>query len=73
MNNITENNVKIGDITLLFVEMTKCKDERNQQPVFAVPGGGRIVGRANAIRAAKAMINSNSTLRAKKFKAVRNA
>lgn len=63
MNNITEKNVKVGDITLLFVGMTNDKDERNQQPIFAVPGRGKIVGRANAIRAAKAMINCNSELR----------
>lgn len=71
MNNITEKNVKVGEITLLFVEMTNDKDERNQQPIFAVPGRGKIVGRTNAIRAAKNIINCNSKLRMNKYKGVK--
>ena len=71
MNNITEKNVKVGDITLLFIEMTECEDERNQQPVFAVPGRGKIVGRTNAIRAAKNIINCHSKLRMNKYKGVK--
>ena len=58
-------NVKVGEITLLFIGMTDDKDERNQQEVFAVPGRGKVVGRGNATAAAKALINSNKQLRVK--------
>ena len=71
MNNITEKNVKVGDITLLFVGMTDDKDERNKQPVFAVPGRDKIVGRTNAIRAAKNIIKCNAKLRLNKYKGVK--
>lgn len=57
-------NVKVGEITLLFVGMTDDKDERDKQEIFAVPGG-KIIGRGNATAAAKALINSNEQLRVK--------
>ena len=59
------NNVIVGEITLLFVGMTDDKDERNQQEIFAVPGRGKVVGRGNAVRAAKGLANSNEQLRVK--------
>ncbi len=42
MNNITEKDVTVGDIKLLFVRMTDENDERDKQPIFALPGRGKI-------------------------------
>jgi hypothetical protein len=58
--------VKVGDIEFPFIGMSEDKDERNQQEMFAVPGGFTITGRGNAERAAKALINSNEPLRVKR-------
>jgi hypothetical protein len=63
MNSPLSKDVTVNDIKLLFIGMTDEKDERNNQPIFAVPGCGKITGRSNAIRAAKAIINCNKTLR----------
>lgn len=55
MNAIIDKNVTIGDITLTAIGGDK----------FAAPGGGIIRGRANAIRAAKNIVKSNTKLRIK--------
>lgn len=55
MSALPEKNVTIGEITLTAIGGDK----------FAVPGGGLIRGRANAIRAAKNIVKSNTKLRIK--------
>lgn len=62
MSNPNEKNIDIGGITLIAIEADK----------FAVPGRGAIKGRANAIRAAKNIINSNTALRVARNRAMRN-
>lgn len=62
MINPNEKDVQIGAITLPAIG----------PDVFAVPGRGKISGRANAIRAAKNLVNSNKTLRMERNKSMRS-
>lgn len=48
--------ITIGEITLMAIG----------DDLFTVPGGGLIKGRANAIRAAKNLVNSNRVLRVRR-------
>ena len=57
----------IKDVIIHGITLTAITSD-----TFAVPGRGKINGRANAIRAAKNMIAENSTLRNERNRAMRN-
>lgn len=52
------NSVVFGDI-----EFLEALESKPRKEVFCVPGGGKIEGRANAVRAAKNLAKSNEKLR----------
>lgn len=64
VSTMKNNDVTEGDVTFLYIETDK-----NNNEVFAVPGG-KITGRENAIHAARNLIRSNPKMKGKLNKMV---